>query len=381
MFEIKGEYSSAKIFNDYVEETAMSQIYQLVNNEMSKHAKIRIMPDVHAGAGCVIGLTSTLTNKTVPNIIGVDIGCSVCGWNLGKIDIDFEALDRHIRELIPNGRGVHEDLKELTIFSTLANYRKSINMEHKDFVEKIAEICKRQKQDLNRVMRSLGSLGGGNHFIEIDEDDEGNKWLVIHSGSRNFGLKVANWHQKKANDIMGKRGGLAYLEGNNALNYFDDMKVAQKYAKINRRVMGRIIVEGFFKTKYFEPVESVHNYINFEDKIVRKGAISAHKDEKVLIPLNMKDGTIIGTGKGIEDWNYSAPHGAGRVMSRTKAKELIPLEHFENIMKGVWTSCVSKGTLDESPFAYKKAKDIIKYLEPVIDIECHMKSVYNFKAN
>lgn len=380
MFEIRGKYNSAKIFADSVEETAMSQIYGLLNNIISEHAKIRIMPDVHAGAGCVIGYTSTLTNRVVPNLIGVDIGCGVCGWNLGKIDIDFEALDKHIRNLIPNGTNVHKDLKELAVFATLGCY-KSMKINHKDFTEKVVNICKKQEQDINRVMCSFGSLGGGNHFIEIDENDKGNKWLVIHSGSRNFGLKVANWHQKKANAKMGKMGGLAYLEGSDATDYFDDMEVAQKYAQVNRRVMGCIIVEGFFKTKYFEPVESVHNYINFDDKVIRKGAISAHENEDVLIPLNMADGTIIGKGKGNKDWNYSAPHGAGRTMSRKKAKEVIPIEHFEHIMKNVWTSCVSKKTLDESPFAYKNAKDIVKYLEPAVDIVSHMKPVYNFKAS
>lgn len=380
MIEIKGKYNAIKIFNDYIEETALSQLYELMSQPMSEYAKIRIMPDVHAGAGCVIGYTSTLINKIVPNLIGVDIGCGVCGWNLGKIDIDFEALDKFIRKLIPCGRGVHENLKQLNLFAALGCY-KSMRINHKDFVEKVAEICEKQDQDLNRVMRSLGSLGGGNHFIEINEDDDGNKWLVIHSGSRNFGLKVANWHQKKANSIMGKRGGLAYLEGNDAFDYFDDMEVAQKYAQVNRRVMGRVIVEEFFKIKHFEPVESVHNYINFDDKIIRKGAISAHYNEKVLIPLNMADGTILGIGKGNEDWNYSAPHGAGRTMSRRKAKESVDLQDFKDIMEGVWTSCVSKHTLDESPFAYKDAKDIVRYLEPAVDIISHMKSVYNFKAS
>lgn len=366
MIEIRGKYGTTKVFNDFVEQSAMSQIYDMMNSKISEHSKVRIMSDVHAGAGCVIGYTSTLTDLVSPNLIGVDIGCGVSGWNIGKDKVDFAKLDKFIRKLIPCGSGVRDEIYN--------DYEFAI-------INDIEDICDRTEQDTDRVLRSLGSLGGGNHFIEIDKDDDGNKWLLIHSGSRNFGLKVANWHQKIAKSIT-NLGPLSYLEGEDAIDYFNDMAVAQKYAGTNRRIMGKIILEEIFEFVSIPPfVESVHNYINFNDKIVRKGAISAHKDEYVLIPLNMADGTIIGKGKGNEDWNYSAPHGAGRAMSRSKAKETIDLKDFEDIMEGIWTSCVSKHTLDESPFAYKSAEDTIKYLEPTVEIESHMKSVYAFKGN
>lgn len=369
MVDIRGQFGTARVFNDLVEQSAISQIIALMNSSVAKNSKIRIMPDVHAGAGSVIGYTATLTNRISASIVGVDIGCGVCGWNLGDIEIDFSVLDKGIRHLVPSGRNVRDSKYSL----------KKLN-KSEDFKSKIESICNNQNQDFARVMCSIGSLGGGNHFIEIDEDDDGNKWLLIHSGSRNFGLKIANWHQKKAISKMGKMGGLEYLEGDDAIDYFEDMEVAQEYAAINRRVMGRVIIGGILRVDYFEPIESVHNYINFEDKIIRKGAISAHKDEQVIIPLNMADGTIIGVGKGIEDWNYSAPHGAGRTMSRREAKETINLEDFKEKMKDVWTTCVSMHTLDESPMAYKDAETIIEYLKPTVEIKTHMKPVYNFKA-
>lgn len=373
MIEIKGKYNTAIVYNDTVDENAISQIIELLNSPMAEHSKIRIMPDVHAGAGCVIGYTATLTDEIIPNLIGVDIGCGVCGWNLGKINIDYSTLDKFIRHLIPSGRNVHKSIKGQHINSLLKN-------KIHDFYNGVADICHETDQDNFRVMASIGTLGGGNHFIEIDADAEGNKWLLIHSGSRNFGLKIANYHQKIAKNKHKDLGQLAYLEGQYALDYFSDMEIAQKYASLNRRVMGKIILEGMFKLNYEEPIESIHNYINFEDRAVRKGAISAHKGEQVFIPLNMRDGTILGVGKGNKEWNYSAPHGAGRLMSRTKAKEEISLDLFKEAMKDVWTSCVSKNTLDESPFAYKDAEEIIKYLEPSVKIVNQMKPVYNFKA-
>jgi len=363
MFELKGKYGMTKVFNDAVEETAMSQITQLINSPVAEYATVRIMPDVHAGAGCVIGYTATLTDRTVPNLIGVDIGCGVFAANLGKVSFEFQDLDDVIREHIPSGHNVCD------------------TETHGSLDEDIKEICDRMEQDYSRVLKSIGSLGGGNHFIEVAVDEDQNKWILIHSGSRNFGLKIANWHQKKANkSCRDYTAGLAYLTGDDALDYYSDMEVAQKYAKGNRLMMYSAISNkmGF---KDIETVHSVHNYIDFNDNVVRKGAISAHEGEKVVIPFNMRDGSIIGVGKGNDDWNNSAPHGAGRVMSRRKAKENIDLEDFKETMKGVWSSCISKATLDEAPMAYKKADHIVKYLEPTVEIKHRLIPVYNFKAS
>jgi len=417
--ELKGKYGTATVFTDEIESSAISQIIQLLNQPMSKDAHVRVMPDVHAGAGCVIGYTAYRTDEIVPNLIGVDIGCSVTAWRLGKRSIvgeKFDKLDEFIRKNIPSSRNIHDRIFDYTKNSTLAF---SFPLKSK---ENIIEVSKRTNQDPDYVLRSLGTLGGGNHFIEIDKDDNDELWLVIHSGSRNFGLKIAKYHQSIAEDsILGidedeyakriehikstkkgkgievaikkfrkeisKRGkvtGLESLSGENAQAYFKDMNTAQAYAKLNHRIMSYIILTGFYKMVYkdVEIIESVHNYINFEDNIVRKGAISAHKDERVIIPLNMADGVIVGYGKGNEDWNYSAPHGAGRKMSRTKAKESISLKQFRATMKrkGVWSSTVNKYTLDEAPQAYKKTEHIIKYLKDTVDIEVHMKPIYNFKG-
>jgi tRNA-splicing ligase RtcB (3'-phosphate/5'-hydroxy nucleic acid ligase) len=363
MFELKGKYGITKVFNDAVEESAMSQITQLINSPVAEYSKVRIMPDVHAGAGCVIGYTATLTDRMVPQIVGVDIGCGVLAAKLeDNVEIDYQTLDDVIRKHVPSGHNVCDTRTHL-------------------MDEVIEGICDRMEQDFNRVMCSIGSLGGGNHFIEVAEDENKNKWLLIHSGSRNFGLKIANWHQKKANKVCRDyTAGLAYLTGDDALDYYTDMDVAQTYARGNRLSMLTTILK-HMNLGYVKNIESVHNYIDFKDNVVRKGAISAHKDELVIIPFNMRDGSIIGVGKGNDDWNNSAPHGAGRVMSRRKAKENIDLEDFKETMKGVWSSCISKATLDEAPMAYKKADHIVKYLEPTVEIKHRLIPVYNFKAS
>ncbi len=365
MFEIVGKYGTCKIFTDAVEETAVSQIYAFMSSPIVENSKVRFMPDIHAGSGCVIGTTFTLTGKTCPSVVGVDIGCSVLAINFGKENINFSELDKFIRDNIPSGHKINND-------ETAVN--------NKDFIHFVKKVCERTEQEYNYVMRSIGSLGGGNHFIEVNTDENGEKWLCIHTGSRNFGLKIANWHQKKANKIHGgNMGGLAYLEGDDALDYFEDMFIAQQFSAYNRNEIANRTLEEFNLVEN-ERVESVHNYIDFKDNIVRKGAISAHKGEMVIIPLNMRDGSIIGVGKGNDDWNNSAPHGAGRLMSRKKAKEEISLEDFEKSMDGIWTSCVSRGTLDEAPMAYKNADHIIKYLEPTVEIKHMLKPLYNFKA-
>ena len=374
MIELQGKYNTAKVYNDHVEEQAIGQIISFLNHEAFKDGNIAIMPDVHFGKGAVIGFTAPTSGKVIPNVIGVDIGCGVTAFKLGPrnhVGEDFQKLDDYIRSHIPNGFNVHEDWRELTVFDRFVD---------DDFKKSILEVCASTSQDGNRVLNSLGTLGGGNHFIEVNKDKDDNLWLTIHSGSRNFGLQIAQFHQGKAIEAMGKMGGLEYLEGDLADAYIHDMKVAQKYAEINRQMMGWLIYKKHYKVKDPQIVSSVHNYINFEDNIVRKGAISAHEGERVIIPLNMRDGSILGTGKGNVDWNNSAPHGAGRLMSRGEAKRTISLEKFQHSMKGIWSSCVKKSTLDESPMAYKKAEDIIGYLDPTVTVDDIIKPVYNFKA-
>jgi len=369
--EIKGKYNTAKVFNDNIGPETIAQIINLCNQEAFQGQKIRIMPDAHKGAGCVIGYTAELGCKVVPNLIGVDIGCGMLATNLGQRVINFENLDNHIRSHIPFGFGKNKsiDLEKLT----------------PDFVEDMKRICKKLSLNFSEKMLSIGSLGSGNHFIEINEDSDMNKWLVIHSGSRNFGLQIANYHQKKAVMICREKKNkveksLAYLEFEDRDEYCSDMKTAQLYASLNRKEMAVRILNFLSIKDYIEQFETIHNYINFKDKIIRKGAISAHEGEKMIIPLNMRDGSIIATGKGNPDWNYSAPHGAGRKMSRGEAKQSLNIEDFKNSMKHVWTSCVTKHTLDEAPMAYKSKSEIIGNIAETAEIIDIMKPLYNFKG-
>ena len=391
-----------KIFTNDIEEKALKQIDLLLEQEAFKDSKVRIMPDVHAGKGCVIGFTGDLGDKVIPNIVGVDIGCGMFCANLGKIEIDFQKLDSFITNNIPNGMNVIRnkiadfDLTKLYCYSKLKNY--------------------------NWFENSVGSLGGGNHFIEIDESDDGDKYLVIHSGSRNLGTQVANYYQDLADQILnhdligyqkerdkvlktykelGKEKeiqatlvnlknnfqknqnkipyDLAYLEGKYRDDYLHDMKICQEFAILNRYTIAKTISDymGFNIDNYFE---SVHNYISFSDNIVRKGAISALKDEKVIIPINMRDGCIIGIGKGNVDWNTSAPHGAGRIMSRMKAMEIIDLDEYKKSMENVYTTSVGVETIDEAPFAYKPINEILNLITPTVEVLDIIKTIYNFKA-
>ena len=392
-----------KIFTTNVETQALEQINTLVAQPAFSNCKIRIMPDVHAGAGCVIGFTANLGEKVIPNIVGVDIGCGMLTVNLGQIDINYAQLDEVIRTYIPSGRDVHaaatypvKAMKQLYCYAALKN---------KD-----------------RIRCSLGTLGGGNHFIEIDEDTKGNKYLVIHSGSRNLGKQVADYYQKVAIDNLHDTNDLAqaqneliallkaqgrekeisgaieelrksykaktvnipkelcYLEGEDRLNYLHDMKICQEFAVANRAMMVDIIC----RHMHWAPVssfETIHNYIEHETNMVRKGAISAKFDERVLIPINMRDGCIVGIGKGNEDWNCSAPHGAGRLMSRAKARENISLEDFKASMEGIYTTSVNQSTLDESPMAYKPMDEILENIKDTVEVECIIKPIYNFKAS
>lgn len=393
-----------KIFTSNIEDKAREQIDLLLEQEAFKDCKVRIMPDVHAGAGCVIGFTGNLGDKVIPNIVGVDIGCGMLCVELGNIDLDLERLDKVIREYVPSGFEVHD--------------------ERKVRFEKLQELkCYRELRDTKRLERSIGTLGGGNHFIEIDVDDDNNKYLVIHTGSRNLGKQVAEYYQELANQLCNYNIGeykekqkelittykeqgrrqeiqsaleelrkeyqinqnkipkdLAYLEGEYREDYLHDMKICQEYAVKNRSYIAYIICkeldilsEGYFET--------IHNYISFEDNIVRKGAISAKNGERVLIPINMRDGCIIGIGKGNEDWNYSAPHGAGRIMSRNQAREKLNMLEYELSMAGIYTTTVSEETIDEAPMVYKSMQEIIDCIGDTIEIERIIKPIYNFKAS
>ena len=372
---IQGKYNSAEIFTENIDEESIRQIYNILNNPGFVDSQIRIMPDVHAGKGSVIGFTMSFNDYITPTVVGVDIGCGMNAYKIGKREIDFKSLDKFIHKAIPAGKEVRVNPVENSLLES-----EELNR----LIKKVTD------EDYDRVARSIGSLGGGNHFIELNKDTEDNVWLVVHSGSRNLGLKVCSYHQNKAKEYIKKKfnGSAAY---NNAefmpiddggSEYLEDMKITQEYALQNRYTICMIILEEYFekKIKDCESIISVHNYINFDDKIVRKGAISAHKGEKVIIPLNMRDGSIVAKGRGNKNWNYSAPHGAGRILSRSGAKKLVSLDEYIETMKNVYTSSVNKSTIDESPMAYKPSEEIIGSIKDTADIDFIMKPIYNFKS-
>ncbi|HKL74445.1 MAG TPA: RtcB family protein [Halanaerobiales bacterium] len=381
-FEVKGRYATAKVFSFEKEKNAVNQITNICNNAAYKKSKIRIMPDYHKGKGSVIGFTSTLEDRIIPNAVGVDINCGMYTVELGNFNIDFNKLDNFIKHNIPHG---------------FKKNKKISNKIDQELKENIKTISQKMNLDYRKQLRGVGSLGGGNHFIEINESKNNEKYLVIHTGSRNFGLQVCNYHQNKAINYCKNKlkeindekiieynlnKNQSFLEGELAKNYYTDMKVAQKYANENRRLIAERILEFFgLNIKDLRSFQTRHNYIDFKDKIIRKGAISAHKGEMVLIPLNMRDGSILARGKGNEDWNFSAPHGAGRIMSRTQAKKEISLENYKNSMKNVFSTSVSKKTLDEAPFAYKNSKEILNSISETVEIIEVLKPVYNFKAS
>lgn len=367
MIELKGKYNTAKVFTDNVEQTAISQIIELCSQEFVKDSKIRIMPDTHAGAGCTIGTTMTIQDKIVPNLVGVDIGCGMYTIKLKEKDIDFQKLDDVIRRYVPSGQNVRENEHMLS---------KKLNLKDLKCINYI---------NSDRALKSIGTLGGGNHFIEVDKDEQDNLYLVIHSGSRYLGKQVAEHYQElgykkltenrslrvelinklkregREKDIKTELGKmpvskiskqLAYIEGIDLDNYLNDMKITQKYAELNRIAMGSEILKNM-NLHEDSSFTTIHNYIDIENKILRKGAISANKGERVIIPINMRDGSLICMGKGNEDWNNSAPHGAGRILSRSKANEKVTLEEFQDSMKDVWTTSVCQSTVDESPMVYK----------------------------
>lgn len=391
-----------KIFTNNIEDKAVKQIDLLLQQEPFKECKVRIMPDVHAGKGCVIGFTADLGNKVIPNIVGVDIGCGMLCVELGKIDIDLEKFDEIVNNYIPAGRNIRE--------SKLTNF------------EKIKELyCFRELKETNKFEKAIGTLGGGNHFIELNVDDENNKYLVIHTGSRNMGKQVADYYQNLAIELcsgkeemylkkeeiiktykeQGKKQEiqkalkelekkykdnqpelpkeLCYLTGEYREDYLHDMQICQEYASLNRKYIALEILNNYGIIA-MDTFETIHNYICFEDNIVRKGAIRANKGERVIIPINMRDGSIIAVGKGNKDWNNSAPHGAGRIMSRMKAKETFKLDEFKKSMEGIYTTSVVEETIDEAPFVYKPMQEIIDNIKDTVEIEKIIKPIYNFKA-
>lgn len=370
MIEFKGKHNNGKILIDYVETNVISQLKTVLDTECFKDSNIVVMPDCHMSSGGVmVGFTMTLNDYIIPSIVGVDIGCGVSAYNLGKMrTVKPEKLDKFIRKHIPIGMNVHD--------------------EPVDEPKEIAEAVERLGLNYEYVMRSLGSLGGGNHFVEIDRDDQNNYWLVIHTGSRNFGFEIAQRHMNiaKANmkELFGEKyKGFEYLsKPEDKEAYLQDLSIAQHFAALNREIIAEIIIGKYFKQDIdsLKKIESVHNYIDLENKILRKGAISAKEGEELILPFNMAYGCAIGKGKSTSEHNYSAPHGAGRIMSRTDAVHKVSLDIFQKSMKGVFTTSVNKHTLDESPMVYKKPKMILENITDLIDIDFFMKPVYNLKA-
>ena len=413
------EGHDVKIFTDNIEENALVQIKTLLSIDVFSDKKIRIMPDVHAGAGCVIGFTGDLGDKVIPNIVGVDIGCGMRILNIGKLtDIDFHAFNEHIRSSVPSGKIVREDRFG---FKPLVGEEMEIYREAKQLVTEL--FCYRELKDSGRINKAIGSLGGGNHFIELDKDDEGNVYLVIHTGSRNLGKQVAEIYQTKAIKYLtegadeleetieriieeykaaGRRSelqgiikkmrkefqtakpslpaDLCYVEGEMREQYLHDMRLCQRWAVLNRKLISLLLMRFFPGVEVKEEFESVHNYIS-DDNIIRKGSISAASGERCIIPLNMRDGSLLCTGKGNPDWNFSAPHGAGRVLSRTQAYEQIKMEDFEDSMRGIYSESVNDFTRDESPMVYKPAEEIIASIGDTVEIDTIIRPIFNFKAS
>ena len=399
MLEIKGKINTAICYAKVVEDEAVAQIRRMCDYDFTENSIIRIMPDVHAGKGCTIGTTMTVHGKAVPNIVGVDIGCGMYTINIGKGEIDFAKLDA-AAHFVPSGKNVWEGRQEKFDLEALR--------------------CYRQLKNTKRLERSLGTLGGGNHFIEVDRASDGTNYLVIHTGSRNLGKQVAEIYQQLAIDLnkgmedyfdrrdeiirtykeQGRRKeiqkaleeisidkkettipeDLCYLYGRFFEDYIHDIEICQQFATRNREKIAEILIDraGLVAGEAFH---TIHNYIDTDEMILRKGAIAAHKGEKVLIPINMRDGSILAVGKGNPDWNYSAPHGAGRLMSRKQAKEKLNMTEYQQTMSGIYTTSVNESTIDEAPMAYKSMDDIISVIDETVDIIEILKPVYNFKAN
>ena len=398
MLEVNGKYNSAKIFTDVVDEASITQVIQLCSQPFAQGSRIRMMPDIHAGMGCTVGTTMTITDKVVPNLVGVDIGCGMETVRLRETHLELQKLDKLIYEKIPSGFSIREKTHR---------YFEQIDLTKLYCFQEINHL---------RAEKSLGTLGGGNHFIEVDRDDDGALYVVIHSGSRHLGVEVATFYQNEGYRELNDAGRqaeaeliarlkaegrtkeiqkelkklktvkrtdipkpLAYVEGELFERYIHDMKLVQQFAVLNRQAMMDEILKGM-KLHAEDQFTTIHNYIDTENKILRKGAVSAQAGERLLIPINMRDGSLICTGKGNEDWNCSAPHGAGRLMSRAAAKQEFTVSEFKKQMEGIYTTSVGKATLDECPMAYKGMESIVENIGPTAEIEKVIHPVYNFKA-
>lgn len=363
MFSIEGEYNTATVYAKELEKSAIAQIRNLCNQAFAANSLIRIMPDAHGGDGCVIGTTMTVTDKIVPNLVGVDISCGVEAVNIGNVDFDPELLDKVIRERVPSGFDSRKEKHALSSDADLEN------------------LCCADTISLEKAARAVGTLGGGNHFIEVDKAENGDHWLVIHSGSRHPGLLVAGYHQKIAQQLHPEvNKDLAWLEGQAFDNYVHDMKIMQKYADLNRLAISLEILDGMgWQEK--DRFTTIHNYLDTDTMILRKGAVSAQKGQRLLVPINMRDGTLLCEGKGNENWNCSSPHGAGRLMSRGDARRNLSMDDFRTQMQGVFTTSVCENTLDEAPDAYKPIADILETIGETAELLSIMKPVYNFKAS
>lgn len=402
MLEIQGKYNKAKIYTDVVERESISQVMNLLNQPFTEGLNIRMMPDIHAGAGCTIGTTLTVKDKIVPNLVGVDIGCGMHVSRLREKHIELQKLDKTIYEKVPSG------------FSKRGSVHR--------FSERIdlSELRCAKEINIDNALVSLGTLGGGNHFIELDKDEDGSLYLVIHTGSRHLGLEVANYYQEEAyrrltrtdkvsiekakrevierlkdehreqdiqKELKNLKAGvhtdvpkpLAYCEGELFDDYIHDMKIVQDFAALNRKAISDEIVRNM-KLHVEDEFTTIHNYIDTEAMILRKGAVSAQAGERLIIPINMRDGSLICIGKGNPDWNFSAPHGAGRLMSRSAAKESFTVSEFKKQMTGIYTTSANSSTLDECPMAYKGMADIVDNIGPTAEIVSIIKPVYNFKA-
>lgn len=397
MIELQGKYATAKVFTDVVDNESISQVINLLNQPYIEGSRVRMMPDIHTGAGCTIGTTMTIKDKICPNLVGVDIGCGMETIRIKETHIEPQKLDKVIRSGVPSGFEI----------------RKKAHRFAEDI--DLSELYCAKKVNLDRAYNSIGTLGGGNHFIEANQDEDGNIYIVVHSGSRHLGLEIANFYQEAAYKALTsyskeeieakvaelKAAGrqkeiqsvlkqlktkhspvpkpLAYVEGELFEAYLHDMWIAQRFANLNRQAMMDTIVKdmGFHVVEQFT---TIHNYIDVENMILRKGAVSAQAGEKLLIPINMRDGSLICVGKGNGDWNYSAPHGAGRLMSRSAAKQTFTVSEFKKEMDGIYTTSVGRSTLDECPMAYKNMADIVDNIEPTVTIEAVIKPIYNFKA-
>lgn len=411
MFELSGKYNTCKIFTDNCDNETISQLTDLLNQESVKGSKIRIMPDTHAGKGCVIGTTMTLQDKVIPNLVGVDIGCGMLAIKLKEKEIDLKLLDEVINKYIPAGFEIHESPVS------------------RSFADKIIAPV-----DVDKAFKSLSSLGGGNHFLEIDRDSRGNLWLVVHTGSRHLGIEVCEYYQNRAYEKLQEsaKGGslkqlinstiselktahrekeiskqiekikadyerenntkvpreLAYLTGQDFDDYIHDMQLTQQHAAINRKCIADTIItkmdlHSVSKDCCYDEncFDTIHNYIDCDNMILRKGSVSAELGEWLIIPMNMRDGSLICIGKGNPDWNYSAPHGAGRIMSRSQAKDRVNLDDFKESMKGIYSTSVCASTIDESPFVYKPMQEIMDNIKDTVEIVDIIKPIYNFKAH